>query len=279
MFTAGCFYVVYFGQTEREVEEQFEIAQKIFALPEAEKQEYRVDPERQVSFGWKLRGNWKQQHGLVNALELYDDPNYNEIYSVEFARPDPLEEAGEKAEAFQRHLHFHVLRRLLILSAIILELPDEEALWKLHDYESRSQCNLRYMLQHSRTSHELDTMGKHNIEHNIEHNVDGGTEFGTFTLLMRQPVAAMQVSPYGQDKWKWVKPSRESITVNVADILSFLTGGYLESSIHRFILPPQDQRHIPRYGVIYVAGPDDDTPLEPVESPLLERVKVQSNNA
>jgi hypothetical protein len=40
--------------------------------------------------------------------------------------------------------------------------------------------------------------------HNIDHNVYGHTDFGTFTLLMRQPFAALQVRPYGQEEWKWV---------------------------------------------------------------------------
>jgi isopenicillin N synthase-like dioxygenase len=76
-------------------------------------------------------------------------------------------------------------------------------------------------------------------------------------------------------------PLKGSITVNVADILSFLTGGYLESSIHRLVLPPEDQRDLPRYGVIYFSGPDDDTLLNPVQSSLLERgeVKVNLNRA
>ena len=154
-----------------------------------------------------------------------------------------------------------------------MELDDEEALWKLHDYEARSQCHLRYMLYHPRTEDELKIMR----EHNIEHNVYGHTDFGTFTLLMRQPVAALQVRPCGEKEWKWVKPLKDSITVNVADTLSFLTGGYLESSIHRVVLPPDDQRHLPRYGVIYFSGPNDTTLLKPVDSPLLKREKVQGN--
>ena len=95
---------------------------------------------------------------------------------------------------------------------------------------------------------------------------------------MRQPVAALQVRPYGEAKWKWVKPLKGSITVNVADTLSFLTGGYLESSIHRVALAPEDQRHLPRYGIIYFSGPDDSTLLKPVASPLLEREEVEGNN-
>lgn len=273
--TVGFFYVVNFGLSEAEVDEQFELAQQIFALPAEDKQRFRVDASKQGFFGWKPRGSRKQQHGLVDSLELYDDPKYNDIFKAEYDRPAPLAAAVDKAESFQRHLHDHVLKRLMILSAIIMELPDEEALWKLHDYESRSQCHLRYMLYHSRTERELEIMRKNDIEHNVY----GHTDFGTFTLLMRQPVAALQVRPYGEEKWKWVKPMKGSITVNVADTLSFLTGGYLESSIHRVVLPPEDQRHLPRYGVIYFSGPNDDTQLEPVRSPLLEREKVEGNGS
>ncbi|KAJ9649817.1 hypothetical protein H2198_010857 [Neophaeococcomyces mojaviensis] len=271
--TVGFFYVINFGLTESEVDEQFALAKAIFDLPDDEKQKYRVDSSKQGFFGWKPRGARKQQHGLMDNLELYDDPKWNDIYK-DVARPLPLVDAADRAESFQRHMSSFVLKRLLILCAIILELPDEEALWKMHDYESRSQCHLRYMLYHPRTPKELDIMK----EHKIEHNVYGHTDFGSLTLLMRQPVAALQVRPYGESQWKWVKPLRGSITVNVADTLSFLSGGYLESSIHRVVLPPEDQRDLPRYGVIYFSGPDDDTLLKPVKSPLLERVEVQGNN-
>lgn len=271
--TVGFFYVTNFGLSEEEVDEQFELAKAIFDLADEDKQKYRVDAARQGFFGWKPRGARKQQHGLVDSLELYDDPKWNAVYR-DRPRPPPLEQAAESAEKFQRHLANYVLKRLLVLSAIIMELDDEEALWKLHDYESESQCHLRYMLYHPRTAEELEIMKSHKIEHNVY----GHTDFGSFTLLMRQPIAALQVRPYGETQWKWVKPLKGSITVNVADTLSFLTGGYLESSIHRVVLPPEDQRDIPRYGVIYFAGPDDDTLLEPVKSPLLEREKVEGNN-
>jgi isopenicillin N synthase-like dioxygenase len=271
--TVGFFYVTDFGLSEEDVDEQFAIAKDLFDMPAEEKQPYRVDPTKQGFFGWKPRGSRKQQYGLKDSLELYDDPKWNDVYG-RVGRPRVLQAKSEACEKFQRHMANYVLRRLLVLSAIIMELEDEEALWKLHDYESRSQCHLRYMLYHPRTEEELEIMK----EHKIEHNVYGHTDFGTFTLLMRQPVAALQVRPYGSETWKWVKPLKGSITVNVADTLSFLTGGYLESSIHRVVLPPEDQRDLPRYGVIYFSGPNDDVLLKPVKSPLLEREKVEGNN-
>jgi isopenicillin N synthase-like dioxygenase len=277
--TVGFFYVINFGLSESEVDTQFSIAHDLFSLPDSAKQPFRVDPTRQGFFGWKPRGSRKQQFGLRDSLELYDDPKWNSTNTAErFLRPSVLEERQAECEKFQRHMHFHVLRPLLILSAIIMELEDEEELWKMHNWEAPSQCHLRYMLYHPRTPSELQTMK----ENNVEHNVYGHTDFGTFTLLQRQPVAGLQVKlkteGEGKDgEWKWVKPLRGSITVNVADTLSFLTGGYLESSIHRVVLPPEDQMGVPRYGVIYFAGPDDDTRLKPVDSPLLRRLKKEKS--
>ncbi|KAK3052949.1 hypothetical protein LTR09_006013 [Extremus antarcticus] len=243
--TVGFFYVPNSGLSEAEVNEQFALAAQLFSLPDEGKQQYRVDPSKQGFFGWEPRGSRKQQHRLVDSLELYDDPKWNDIFNAEYARPPPLAAAAKKCEAFQRHLHNHVLRRLLVLSAIIMELDDEEQLWRLHSYPSRSQCHLRYLLYHPRTPAELATIR----EHGIEHNVYGHTDFGTFTLLMRQPVAALQVRPAGEEEWK----------------------------NNRVVLPPEDQRGLRRYGVIYFSGPDDGTLLEPVESPLLAREKVEGN--
>ena len=84
-------------------------------------------------------------------------------------------------------------------------------------------------------------------------------------------MAALQVrTPEGD--WKWVKPYPESITVNIADSLTFLTNGYLKSSIHRVVAPPPDQADVDRIGVLYFLRPEDSLELKPVQSDVLERL-------
>ena len=98
----------------------------------------------------------------------------------------------------------------------------------------------------------------------------GHTDFGSMTLLFRQPVAALQVR--GSDgSWKWVKPYPGSITVNLADSLEFITNGFLKSSIHRVVAPPADQANIDRLGVLYFVRPEDSMELKPVESAVLRK--------
>ena len=108
--------------------------------------------------------------------------------------------------------------------------------------------------------------------------VKGHTDFGSLTLLFRQPVAALQVRG-AEGSWKWVKPYDGSITVNVADALQFLTNGFLKSSIHRVVAPPPDQAGIDRLGVLYFVRPDNNLPLKPVDSPVLKRLGYKSETS
>lgn len=59
------------------------------------------------------------------------------------------------------------------------------------------------------------------------------TDLGSWTLLFRQPVAALQIQNPKTGEWKWVKPLDATLTVNACDALSFLTAGYVKSTIHR----------------------------------------------
>jgi len=250
-----------------EIDQQFALSSSVFSLPQDEKKKYLVDKSLPGGpLGYKPAGERTVAGGLKDNVELYDDPKYNSFFK-DRPRPGPCAQEAVKTEAFCRHIHEHILYRLLVLAAIVMELDDEEALWKLHNYDSMSNCHMRYMAQHPRTAEETkkleDAMGGEVIY--------GHTDFGTFTFLFRQPVAALQVRLEEEKTWKWVKPVPGSITVNVADTLSFLTGGYLKSSIHRVVLPPEDQRHVPRLSVIYFSRPDDDTPLQPVDSPVIRR--------
>jgi isopenicillin N synthase-like dioxygenase len=80
--------------------------------------------------------------------------------------------------------------------------------------------------------------------------VPGHTDLGSLTLLFRQPVAALQVLA-ADGAWRLVKPQDGTITINTADALAALTGGYIKSSVHRVHAPPPDQADVDRFGVLY----------------------------
>ncbi|KAL5335306.1 hypothetical protein BJX70DRAFT_390777 [Aspergillus crustosus] len=248
------FYIVNFGLSQEQVDDQFSIGQQLFNLPLEEKLKYRADLENGGYNGYKPMGlrYRKLPPGVRDKTEIYNIPKVIPALS----RPPTgahHDQPTQKSSISREHIHDQIVSKLLVLIAIILELP-EDHFSNIHRYsEPRS----------------------------AENESKGHTDFGSLMLLFRQPVAALQVrTPEGG--WKWVKPYPGSITVNLADLLQFLTNGFLTSSIHRVAVPPPDQRDVDRLGVLYFVRPEDKTELRPVASALLTRLgfdQVVDNSA
>lgn len=117
--------------------------------------------------------------------------------------------------SFHRDIWEKVVRKLFVLIAIILELP-EDYLANLHTYDEESDDHLRYMIYNVRTQEEWDIAQGY--------SKGGHTDFGSLTLLFSQHVAGLQIRD-AEGKWKYVKPVEGGITCNAADTLSFLTKG------------------------------------------------------
>jgi isopenicillin N synthase-like dioxygenase len=156
-----------------------------------------------------------------------------------------------------QHIHNNILFPLLRIFAIALEI-DEEYFVNRHKYDAEVLEYLRYMKYHP------DPKDLWAIGH---------TDYNTLTFLFYQPVAGLQVQT--KNGWKYVRSNPDSIIVNVADALEFLSGGYLKSTVHRVVRPPADQALNPRLSLIYFARPEAAIKLRPVRSPLLERLGLQ----
>ncbi|THG99026.1 hypothetical protein EW026_g3260 [Hermanssonia centrifuga] len=221
------------------VNRQFSIGKQFYDLPIEEKLKYT--PE-----GLEFDGFFKQEHPAIIQDNL-----------------------GEIKE-FARSLHSEVLDPLHVLLAIALELP-ESYFTDLHKYECKSEDHLRYM-----------KYSKYAPEENLKIGnvwVQGHTDLGSWTLLFRQPVAALQIQNHKTGEWKYVKPQDATLTVNACDALSFLTGGYVRSTIHRVTSPPKDQQHVDRLGLLYFSRPNNDVALNTIkESFVLEREGFKQNS-
>ncbi|KAL4871338.1 hypothetical protein BDV12DRAFT_206511 [Aspergillus spectabilis] len=266
----GFFYIINFGLSQEEVDQQFSIGKQLFDLPLDEKLKYRAELEKGGYNGYKPAGLREISPGIFDKTEIYNIPKF--IPALERPQPEIVNNNRPVIEGFARHIHDEIVRKLLTLIAIILELPEDYFL-NVHRYTELSDCHLRYMKYHRRSA----------AENKAASGIwsKGHTDFGSLTLLFRQPVAALQVrTPEGE--WKWVKPYPGSITVNLADSLEFLTNGFLKSSIHRVVAPPPDQQDIDRLGVLYFVRPEDSLELRPVASELLRRLgydKTVDNSA
>lgn len=262
----GFFYVKNFGLPQEVVDQQFTLAKNFFDLPVSEKEKYEVRYAQADYNGWRRPGRALQEKARDN-VEMYNFAKFTKDFEGKYDHPDLIKAHLSEIEYFHRALHSNVVLPLLRLFAIVLQLPDEEYLVRQHTYEKKSEDHFRYMLYYPRTEEEWA---------DSKYGVAGGhTDLGTVTLLFRQPVAGLQI--LGEDgNWTWVKAEPGTITVNLADTISHLTGGWLKSSVHRVVAPPEDQRQYKRTGLLYFARPHNDTVLLPItDSPVLEQAGVE----
>jgi isopenicillin N synthase-like dioxygenase len=266
MLTRMQFYVKNFGLTQEQVDRQFTLAKHFFKLPVSEKEKYEIDYKAADYNGWRRRGRNLVADSKDN-IEIYNIPKFTDDFKGKYDQPDLLKAHLPEIEVFQKALHANVVLPLLRLFAIVLQLPDEDYLVKQHTYDKKSEDHFRYMIYHPRTEEEWQA---------AKYGATGGhTDLGTVTLLFRQPVAGLQI--LGDDgNWTWVSAQPGTITVNLADTISHLTGGWLKSSVHRVVAPPKDQRQYERTGLLYFARPHNDTKLVPItDSPVLQAAGVK----
>ncbi|KAL3462017.1 putative 1-aminocyclopropane-1-carboxylate oxidase [Aspergillus heterothallicus] len=258
----GFFYVKNHGLTKAQVDEQFAIAKSVLSLSNQEKQPYRAALEQGDYNGWKPAGIRTLVPGVKDNFEIYNIPKFIPEHA-DRKHPEIVKEHWGGIEKFSRHIHDHIVQKLLTVFAVALGLEDEKWLVDKHRYAQTSGDHLRYMKYYARSKEENEKLGGVWLK--------GHSDMGSLTLLFRQPVAALQVLTKSGE-WKYVRPQMDALTVNIADALQFMTNGYLKSSIHRVVAPPKDQAHIDRLGVLYMVRIEDDCDLVPIqESPVLRK--------
>ncbi|KAJ6529137.1 hypothetical protein DFH09DRAFT_1327378 [Mycena vulgaris] len=251
-----------FGVSQEDVDRQFAVT------------------KRSSSFLWeKLK--YKANHAAAsyngyNGPHVYDPdtkdhhPSKNIEFTPHFppasSHPQLIQDNRDAITSFGKRIHTNVIERLLVIFAVVLELEDHDYFVKRHLYDVKGEDHMRYMLYCARSDEvNEDAGGLYSTGH---------TDLGSITLLFRQPIAGLQVL-HKDGKYRWVKASPGTITINIADTLSLLSGRYLKSSIHRVSIPPPDQRHLDRHGVLFFIRPNNNVKVEVVKnSPLLQREGV-----
>jgi len=255
----GFFYVKNFGLSQEQVDQQFTLAKNFFNLDD------EVKKKSEVNYAGADHNGWRR---FRTNIESFNIPKFTKDFEGQYVFPDLINAHLSEIEVFSRALHSNVVLPLLRLFGIILQLPDEEYLAKQHSYDKKSEDHFRYMIYRKRTpeEHAAADFGQ----------TGGHTDLGTLTLLFRQPIAGLQI--LGDDgNWTYVSAQPGTITVNLADSISHLTGGWLKSSVHRVVSPPKDQYQYDRTGLLYFSRPHNDFVLNPIEdSPVLKQAGVKS---
>ncbi|KAH9957689.1 Clavaminate synthase-like protein [Russula dissimulans] len=266
----GFFYVKNFNISQEDVNRQFSIGREFYELPLEERLKYVPDGLDQGKFNGYIPAGRRildAKTGIRDRVEIYNIPKFNGHFKHH--HPQLIQETIHEVERFARLLHSQVLDPLHTLLAVALELP-EDYFRNIHNYDVKSEDHLRYMKYTKFTSEENAAIG--------DSWVRAHTDLGSFTLLFRQPVAALQIRDPIHNEWKWVKPQDATLTVNACDAISFLTGGYVKSTIHRVVAPPKDQQHVDRLGLLYFSRPHNDVVLNTIaDSPVLRREGFTQN--
>ncbi|GJE89812.1 Clavaminate synthase-like protein [Phanerochaete sordida] len=266
----GFFYVKNFGIAQERVDRQFALGRLFYETPLEEKLALVPEGLDNGAFNGYVPAGRRildAASGLRDRVEVYNIPKFNGDFKHE--HPEVLQKNLAEIEEFARSLHTEVLDPLHTLLALALELP-EDHFRNIHTYARKSEDHLRYMKYGRFTPAENARLGLWGRGH---------TDLGSFTLLFRQPVAALQIRNHTTGAWKWVKPQDGTLTVNTCDALNLLTGGYVRSTVHRVAAPPKDQQHVDRLGLLYFSRPHNDVKLATVkESPVLQRAGATQNS-
>ncbi|KAJ7581158.1 Clavaminate synthase-like protein [Mycena floridula] len=252
----GFFYVKNFSISQERVNRQFALGNAFYELPLEEKAKYTPQGLDQGAFNGYVPAGRRvidSATGIRDQTEIYNIPKFNGDFVHK--HPAVIQENLAEVEEFARALHSEVLDPLFVLLAIALELP-EDYFTNIHQYQVKSEDHLRYMKYSKRSPEENAKLANWSSGH---------TDLGSFTLLFRQPVAGLQIRYHSNTQ-------DATLTVNACDALQFLTGGYVKSTVHRVTVPPKDQQHVDRLGLLYFSRPHNDVTLATIkDSPVLNR--------
>lgn len=214
---------------------------------------------RGLYVGYKPHGPLGHKGGFPKQLD-----HYNILVHDPKNRPHPPILRPHLQETYEV-MHFirnNILKKLLTLMAMILQVPDE-VVQATHAPGGSKTEYIRYMMCEPRPKEESEKYR--------DIFLSGHTDWGSWTFLFSQPIAALQVLDHNDGKYRWVEHQPKGLVINFGEATERLTGGLFKATIHRVVQPPADQRHLRRIGVIYFARPADDRELVPIEgSPLLE---------
>lgn len=260
----GFIYAENHGLTHQEVLRQFAVAQYTFyQVNDQEKERYAADIVNTGSYcGYKRAGHWK----IDEVADRIEQWNFGSAaYQRDVAEkkyPASILPLLDEIHEFARFNHDVIVRKVLSVLSLVLKVP-HDYLWKLSKkYETEGDDFLRYGLYH-RPSQE-DDRAANGVR------IQGHTDFGSVTLLWSQPIASLEM--LGRDNvWRTVAYRPNALVINLGDSLSFLSGGYLQATIHRVVAPPEDQQNYARLGLFYFSMFDNDVKLVPIkESPVAQ---------
>lgn len=146
------------GLSKQDIDTQFAIGKSVLSLSDEAKTPYRAALEAGDYNGWKPAGTRDLIPGVKDNFEIYNIPKFIPEHANR-PHPEIVNQHIETIERFSKHIHDHIVKKLLVIFSIALELDDEEWFAKKHRYEKTSGDHLRYMKYYARTEEENKKLG------------------------------------------------------------------------------------------------------------------------
>lgn len=277
--TQGFLFIKGHSFTPEEIASVFDLSEDFFKLPFDYKSKYAIDKYNHGYTGYGVETLDPEKLAVGDPKEALN------IGSMDFTLgksskvlPDWFDEQPLRRELIEKTAKklYDTKMRLLKLLAIALKIESEDGKDGSEWFESRFEPDsasgtiLRFLHYPSVSSTSPE----------VKIRAGAHTDYGAMTLLFQQPnQEGLQIYSPVSKKWEsvpYVPSTGENegapIVVNIGDLLSYWTAGYLKSTIHRVQFPEGTQTK-DRYSVVFFSHPNDATPLDPVPSPLLRSLK------
>ncbi|ORY79788.1 Clavaminate synthase-like protein [Leucosporidium creatinivorum] len=256
----GFFYVVGHGIKDLDVRRQLALGDAFFKQPLEKKLEHPCDFATGRYFGYRYPKETYGDTGIRSGIQMWNTPKDTPVLADEYLETDLLKPHREEIKSFQEQVHARILSPVLKLFALLLELP-ETYFSEPHAFDKASEDHLRYMNYSPHTPEEYAQINGQMVKVSV------------LTILFPQAVSGLQVQT-APGEYKWVKYIPDHVVVNTAEVLTYLTGGYIKSTVHRVIRPPKDQANIDRLGLLYFSRVANDFDVAIAPSPLLQRLGI-----
>lgn len=292
--THGFLYIKNDGVTiaTEDIDNMFKLSRDFFHSPLEQKKEYAIHSEKAggINRGWvSMQGESLDPDGQKDPKEAFNiAPPHPTLQPL----PLPLSTNADLISRFQTTCQT-LCQTLLSLLARALEIPDPAYFTTRHDQTlgpSGTIFRLLYYPKSASASASASPPATPATTETKSIRAGAHSDYGTLTLLFRlpgQPGLELLTHPTpSQPTWRPVpvNPSPSTlphppILVNIGDLLSFWTNGFLKSTVHRVVFDGAAQE---RYSMAYFCHPLDAVELGRVPSRVLDesgeggRVEVEA---
>jgi isopenicillin N synthase-like dioxygenase len=249
----GFFQLVNHGIDPAGIRGAFEMAERLFALPQDVKAQYPL--KKALNVGWESRAQVRPSTGTPDQKESYQitRPHMADLWPSE----EELPGFKDTMLAFERQSWEVGMR---VLSCFAAKLGFERDFFaRAHDPERPSyQSTLRLLHYYAippeaQDKLELWRAGAH-------------TDFDCLTLLyQRHGQGGLQVCPGKEmeaQEWTPIPPDGDAITCNIGDMLMRWSDDALPSNFHRVKNPLPGEYMGPRYSIAFFAQANRDVVIE-----------------